>query len=55
MSKLLALRFEFLTKINVLCAGIEGVSSGGGDLDTLLADLFPDDAGVDLPNQVISS
>ncbi len=52
-SKLLALRFEFLTKINVLCAGIEGASYAGGDPDTLLANLFPDDTGVDLPNQVI--
>jgi len=28
-SKLLALRFGFLAKINVLCAGIEGASYGG--------------------------
>jgi hypothetical protein len=28
-SKLLTLWFEFLTKINVLCAGIEGASYGG--------------------------
>jgi THO complex subunit 5 len=52
MSKLLALRFQFLTKIDVLCAGIEGASYGGGDPDTLLANLFPDDARVDLPNQI---
>jgi len=55
MSKLLAMRFEFLSKINVLYAGIEGASYGGGDPDTLLANLFPDDACVDLPNQVIGS
>jgi len=55
MSKLLALRFQFFTKIDVLCAGIEGASYGGGDPDTLLANLFPDDARVDMPNQVIGS
>jgi hypothetical protein len=53
MTKLLALRFEFLTKINVLRASIEGASYGGGDPNTLLANLFPNDAGMDLPNQVI--
>lgn len=50
--KLLDLRFEFLTKLKVVCAGIENTKSGEGDSTKLLANLFADDTGLDLPNEV---
>ncbi|XP_002964386.2 THO complex subunit 5A [Selaginella moellendorffii] len=47
-AKLLTLKFEYLPRLNVVCAGVEGHQ----DSDVhLLANLFPDDAGVTLPNQ----
>jgi THO complex subunit 5 len=39
-SELLALRFEFLAKINVLCVGIEGASYGGAILMLCLSTCF---------------
>ncbi|KAI5077768.1 hypothetical protein GOP47_0007592 [Adiantum capillus-veneris] len=47
-NKLLSLRFDYLTKLNIVCAGVEG--DRGGPLE-LLANLFPDDTGLDLPTQ----
>ena len=50
--KLLDLRFEFLTKLKIVCAGVENLKSGEGDSTNLLANLFADDTGLDLPNEV---
>ncbi|CAM6091968.1 unnamed protein product [Calypogeia fissa] len=50
-NKLLTIVFEFLPKLNIVCAGIEG-SSQGPEPDNLLVNLFPNDTGLDLPNQV---
>jgi THO complex subunit 5 len=47
--KLITLRFEFLAKLNVVCAGIE--DSEGMD-NNILCNLFPDDTGLELPHQV---
>ncbi|XP_058097167.1 THO complex subunit 5A [Magnolia sinica] len=47
--KLIALRFEYLLKLNVVCVGIEG--SDEGPESNILCNLFPDDTGVDLPHQ----
>lgn len=51
-SKLLTLRIEFLIKLNVLCVGEEGTLPGGVSPALSLANLFPDDNGLELPNQV---
>lgn len=48
-TKLLTLRFEYLTKLNIVCAGIEG--DQGSPLE-LLTNLFPNDTGLELPTQV---
>lgn len=50
--KLLALRFEYLVKLNVVCVGVEGGDSSDKDI---LCNLFPDDTGTDLPHQVFTS
>lgn len=48
-TKLLTLRFEYLMKLNIVCAGAEGGQDGPLEL---LTNLFPDDTGLDLPTQV---
>lgn len=48
-AKLLTVRFEYLMKLNVVCAGTEGAHDGPLEL---LTNLFPDDTGLDLPTQV---
>lgn len=48
-AKLLTLRFEYLMKLNIVCAGIEGDQSGPLEL---LTNLFPNDTGLELPTQV---
>lgn len=50
-NKLLTIVFEFLPKLNIVCAGIEGASQGP-EPGSLLTNLFPNDTGLDLPNQV---
>uniref|UniRef100_A0A7N0TQ76 THO complex subunit 5 n=1 Tax=Kalanchoe fedtschenkoi TaxID=63787 RepID=A0A7N0TQ76_KALFE len=45
--KLLTLKFEYLLKLNVVCVGIEG--SDETPENSILCNLFPDDAGVELP------
>ncbi|KAJ3695901.1 hypothetical protein LUZ60_001278 [Juncus effusus] len=45
--KLIALRFEYLVKLNVVCVGIEGDETSNKDI---LCNLFPDDSGFDLPH-----
>ncbi|CAM8945710.1 unnamed protein product [Rhodiola kirilowii] len=45
--KLLTLKFEYLLKLNVVCVGLEG--SDEGPENSILCNLFPDDAGVELP------
>lgn len=50
-NKLLTVCFEYLSRLNVVCAGIEGASQVT-DSSNLLANLFPNDTGLDLPNQV---
>ncbi|MCO5580346.1 hypothetical protein L7F22_034212 [Adiantum nelumboides] len=47
-NKLLSLRFDYLMKLNIVCAGVEG--DRGGPLE-LLVNLFPDDTGLDLSTQ----
>ncbi|KAL8141127.1 hypothetical protein V2J09_007148 [Rumex salicifolius] len=48
-AKLVTLKFEYLVKLNVVCAGIEG--SDEGPENSILCHLFPDDAGLELPHQ----
>ncbi|KAJ4841539.1 THO complex subunit 5B [Turnera subulata] len=48
-AKLISLKFEYLLKLNVVCVGIEG--SQDGPENNMLCNLFPDDAGTDLPHQ----
>lgn len=48
-TRLLTLRFEYLTKLNIVCAGIDG--DQGSPLE-LLTNLFPNDTGLELPTQV---
>uniref|UniRef100_A0A7N0ZQA7 THO complex subunit 5 n=1 Tax=Kalanchoe fedtschenkoi TaxID=63787 RepID=A0A7N0ZQA7_KALFE len=45
--KLLTLKFEYLLKLNIVCVGIEG--SDELPENSILCNLFPDDAGVELP------
>ncbi|GAB2269595.1 hypothetical protein Dimus_004520 [Dionaea muscipula] len=47
--KLVAVKFEYLLKLNVVSVGIEG--SGGGTDNSVLCNLFPDDTGLELPHQ----
>ncbi|XP_022636689.1 THO complex subunit 5A isoform X2 [Vigna radiata var. radiata] len=48
-SKLITLRFEYLVKLNVVCVGIEG--SNEGPENDILCNLFPNDTGLELPQQ----
>ncbi|XP_043709413.1 THO complex subunit 5B-like [Telopea speciosissima] len=48
-SKLISLKFEYLLKLNVVCVGIEG--SHEGPETNILCNLFPNDAGIELPHQ----
>ncbi|XP_040995614.1 THO complex subunit 5B [Juglans microcarpa x Juglans regia] len=48
-AKLITLKFEFLLKLNAVCVGIEG--SHDGSENNILCNLFPDDAGIELPHQ----
>ncbi|KAL8518376.1 hypothetical protein ACS0TY_009673 [Phlomoides rotata] len=48
-SKLITLKFEFLIKLNVVCVGVEG--SEEVHLNNILCNLFPDDTGLELPQQ----
>ncbi|EEF52394.1 THO complex subunit 5B [Ricinus communis] len=48
-SKLITLRFEYLFKLNVVCAGVDGFHEGPEN--NVLCNLFPDDTGVELPHQ----
>ncbi|KAG9129537.1 hypothetical protein Leryth_025088 [Lithospermum erythrorhizon] len=47
--KLLTLRFEYLTKLNVVCVGVEGSQESADH--SILCNLFPDDTGLELPHQ----
>ncbi|XP_022982205.1 THO complex subunit 5B [Cucurbita maxima] len=47
--KLLSLKFECLSKLNIICVGIEG--SHEGPENNILCNLFPDDTGLELPHQ----
>ncbi|GAA0144374.1 hypothetical protein LIER_04840 [Lithospermum erythrorhizon] len=47
--KLLTLRFESLTKLNVVCVGVEG--SQESPEHSILCNLFPNDTGLELPHQ----
>lgn len=47
-TKLLTLRFEYLMKLKVVCAGIEKPQDSQQEL---LMQLFPDDIGLHLPTQ----
>lgn len=49
-AKLITLKFEYLLKLNAVCVGIEG--SHDGSENNILCNLFPDDAGIELPHQV---
>lgn len=49
-TKLIALKFEYLLKLNVVCVGIEG--SNEGPESNILCNLFPNDPGLELPHQV---
>lgn len=49
-SKLISLKFEYLTKLNVVCVAIE--SSQEVPESNILRNLFPDDTGLELPHQV---
>ncbi|KVH98332.1 THO complex subunit 5B [Cynara cardunculus var. scolymus] len=48
-TKLIVLKFEYLLKLNVVCVGIEG--SNEGPESNILCNLFPNDAGLELPHQ----
>ncbi|XP_047321651.1 THO complex subunit 5B [Impatiens glandulifera] len=48
-SKLVSLKFDYLLKLNVVCVGIEGSNEVPGN--NLLCNLFPDDAGLEIPLQ----
>ncbi|KFK31773.1 hypothetical protein AALP_AA6G156800 [Arabis alpina] len=47
--KLVILKFEYLLKLNVVCVGAEG--SQDGPEDNIFCNLFPDDAGLEPPQQ----
>lgn len=47
--RLITLKFEYVLKLNVVCAGVEDTE----EYDTnILCNLFPDDTGSELPHQV---
>ncbi|KAL0314857.1 UNVERIFIED_CONTAM: THO complex subunitB [Sesamum angustifolium] len=48
-AKLISLKFEFLVKLNVVCVGVEG--SEEDPQNNILCNLFPDDTGLELPQQ----
>ncbi|MFS7911206.1 putative THO complex, subunit 5 protein [Helianthus anomalus] len=48
-TKLIALTFEYLLKLNVVCVGIE--RSNDGPESNILCNLFPNDPGLELPHQ----
>lgn len=48
--KLVILKFEYLLKLNVVCVGAEG--SQDGPEENIFCNLFPDDAGLEPPQQV---
>ncbi|PWA54493.1 THO complex, subunit 5 [Artemisia annua] len=48
-TKLIVLKFEYLLKLNVVCVGIEGLNDGPES--NILCNLFPNDAGLELPQQ----
>lgn len=50
-NKLLTLKVEFLTTLDVLCVGEEGTTLGGVSPAFSLANLFPNDPGLDLPTK----
>lgn len=50
-TKLIVLKFEYLLKLNVVCVDIEG--SNDGPESNILCNLFPNDTGLELPQQVI--
>lgn len=52
-TKLITLKFEFLIKLNVVCVGVEG--SEEVHQSNILCNLFPDDTGLELPQQVCFS
>lgn len=49
-ARLVTLKFEYLFKLNVVCVGVEG--SDQGSENNILCNLFPDDKGLELPQQV---
>lgn len=49
-AKLITLKFEYMVKLNIVCAGIE--VSDDSPNDDILCNLFPDDTGLELPHQV---
>ena len=50
-AKLITLKFEYLLKLNVVCVGVEG--SLEGPENNILCNLFPNDTGAELPQQVL--
>ncbi|XP_042049285.1 THO complex subunit 5B-like [Salvia splendens] len=48
-TKLITLEFEFLIKLDVVCVGVEG--SEEPPENNILCNLFPDDTGLELPQQ----
>lgn len=52
-NKLLTLKVEYLTTLDVLCVGEEGSPPGGVSPVFSLANLFPNDSGLELPNKVM--
>lgn len=51
-SKLLTLKAEYLMTLDVLCAGEEGTPPAGVSPVFSLANLFPNDPGLELPTKV---
>ncbi|GFP96371.1 THO complex subunit 5b [Phtheirospermum japonicum] len=47
--KLITLKLEFLIKLNVVCVGAEGTEESSQN--NILCNLFPDDTGLELPQQ----
>ena len=54
-NKLLTLKVEYLTTLDVLCVGEEGIPPGGVSPVFSLANLFPNDPGLELPSKVMKS
>lgn len=50
-NKLLTLKVEYLTTLDVLCVGEEGTPPGGVSPVFSLTNLFPNDSGLELPNK----